>query len=190
MMRRQKVKRRRRLFVGCEGESEQGYAALLQRFAEERKVAVHAESRVIPRAGDPLAIVERAIEMAAQGERGSKPAYSARFLMLDTDLMGRNPGRDAQIPGLAAQHNFVLLRQNCCFEAFLLRHIDGHSNDEPPTSAIAIARLIAVWPHYKKGLPAQELRKRIAVEDVQRAAQNPRNADFGALLDALGLLPN
>tara|TARA_R110002074_G_scaffold348310_1_gene518768 strand:+ start:1070 stop:1642 length:573 start_codon:yes stop_codon:yes gene_type:complete len=190
MGRRQKVRRRRRLFVGCEGESEQGYAALLQRFSDEQGGAVHAESRVVPRAGDPLAIVERAIEMAAQGERGSKPAYSVRFLMLDTDLLGNNPGRDAQIDGLVERHNFVLLRQNCCFEAFLLRHFVGHANDEPPTAAIALTRLQAVWPQYKKGFPAQELRKQIALEDVQRAAQSPRNADFSSFLDAMGLQPH
>ena len=190
MGRRQKTRRRRRLFVGCEGDSEQGYAALLQRFSNEQGGAVHAESKVIPRAGDPLAIVERAIEMAAQGERGSKSAYSVRFLMLDTDLLGNNPDRDAQIDGLVERHNFVLLRQNCCFEAFLLRHFVSHANDEPPTAAIALTRLQAVWPQYKKGSPAQELRKRIALEDVQRAAQSPHNADFISFLDAMGLQPH
>lgn len=190
MARRQKVKRRRRLFVGCEGESEQGYAALLQRFADERAIAVHAEAKVISRAGDPLAIVKRAIEIAAQGERGSKPSYSARFLMLDTDLFGQNPKRDAQIPALVAQQKFVLLRQECCFEAFLLRHFYGHDNDDPPTATIAFSRLQAVWPEYNKGLPAQDLRRRIAIEDVQRAAGNPRNADFHQFLNTLGLLPD
>jgi len=188
MGRRQKVKRRKRLFIGCEGESEQGYAALLQRFSNERGCAFHADSKVILHAGDPLALVERAIEMATRGEKGSKSPYSARFLMLDTDLIGQIPDRDAQIKGLAARNNLIVLKQNCCFEAFLLRHIDGHDNDEPPTAAIALTRLQAVWPEYKKGLSAQELRKRIAIEDVQRAARNPRNADFHAILDALGLL--
>lgn len=188
MARRQKVKRRRRLFVGCEGESEQGYAALLQRFADDRAVAVHAEAKVISRAGDPLAIVERAIQLAAQGERGAKPTYSARFIMLDTDLIGQNPNRDAQISALVAKHKFSLLNQNCCFEAFLLRHISGHDNDQPPTAQIAFTRLQAVWPQYRKGLPAQDLCRRIALEDVQRAANSPLNADFHSFLDALGLL--
>lgn len=55
MRRRQKVIRRRRLFVGCEGESEQGYVALLQRFADERGNAVQIDGKVITHAGDPLA---------------------------------------------------------------------------------------------------------------------------------------
>lgn len=190
MARGRKIKRRKRLFVGCEGESEQGYAALLQRFADDRKVAVHADAKVISRAGDPLAIVERAIAMAEHGEKGSKPAYSARFVMLDTDLIGRNPGRDAKLDGLVAKHGFILLRQNCCFEAFLLRHIGGHETREPPNQEIALRDLKAVWLGYKKGLPALELCKRIAVEDVQRAAQNSRNADFCKLLEAFGLLPD
>lgn len=190
MARRQKVPRRRRLFVGCEGESEQGYVALLQRFAEERGASVHADAKVIPRAGDPLALVSRAIDLAAQGERGSKPAYSVRFLLLDTDLLGQNPDRDAQIPGLVARHGLVLVKQSCCFEASLLRHIDGHENDDPPNAAIALTRLRHAWPDYKKGLPAQELQRRISLEDVQRAAQNPLNAEFLALINALGLSPD
>ena len=63
MARRPRVPRRKRIFVGCEGESEQGYAALLQRFAEERGAAVHADAKVVPRAGNPLTLVSRAIDL-------------------------------------------------------------------------------------------------------------------------------
>jgi hypothetical protein len=190
MVRRQRVPRRKRVFVGCEGESEQGYAALLQRFAEERGASVHADAKVVSSAGDPLALVSRAIDLAAQGERGSKPAYSIRFLLLDTDLLGQNAQRDAKIPGLVARHGLVLVRQRCCFEASLLRHIYGHENDDPPNAAIALTRLQDAWPDYKKGLPAQQLQRRISLADVQRAAQNARNADFLALINALGLSPD
>lgn len=190
MARRPRIPRRKRIFVGCEGESEQGYAAMLQRYADERAAAVHADAKVITRAGDPLALVRRTVELVAQGERGSKPAYTDRFLLLDTDRIGQNPDRDAQIPRLIARHRLVLVRQNCCFEATLLRHLDGHENDSPPSAAIALTRLQNAWPGYKKGLPAQELQKRISLEDVQLAAQNPRNADFQALIDALGLSPD
>ena len=144
MQRRQRVRRRKRLFVGCEGESEQGYVSLLQRFADERGNAVQVDGKVITHAGDPLAKIKRAIQIAAHNQRGSKPAYSSRFIMLDTDLMGQNRPRDAEIPDLAAQHKFILLKQNCCFEAFLLRHIAGHYDDEPPTAALAETRLQAV----------------------------------------------
>jgi hypothetical protein len=72
----------------------------------------------------------------------------------------------------------------------LLRHIDGHENDDPPSATIAFTRLQNAWPNYKKGLPAQELQKMISLVHVQRAAQNPRNADFLALIDALGLSPD
>lgn len=190
MVRRQRVPRRKRHFVGCEGESEQGYVALLQRFAEDRGASVHADARVISRAGDPLDLVRRAIELVAQGEQGSKPAYSNRFLILDTDVIGQNPLRDAKISDLVARNDLILVRQNCCFEAILLRHIDGHENDEPPSAAIALQRLQSAWPDYKKGLPAQQLLKRISLVDVQRAAQNPRNTDFMALIIALGLSPD
>lgn|GEM_PF-2814786 len=49
MSRTLKVARRRRYFIGCEGESEQGYVALLQRFANEAGLAVHLDTKVITR---------------------------------------------------------------------------------------------------------------------------------------------
>lgn len=190
MARRQNVPRKRRYFVGCEGESEQGYVKLLQRFADQCSASVHADAKVIPRAGDPLALVIRAIELAKKGEQGSKLKYSMRFLLLDTDLFEKNPERDAEIPGLVTKHGFTLVRQNCCFEASLLRHIYGHENDDPPSAKIALAQLRKAWPNYRKGLSAQELEKRISLQSVQRAVQIPLNNDFQALIDALGLSPD
>ena len=70
MTRRLRIPRRKRFFVGCEGESEQGYAALLQGFANETGLAIHIDAKVMPKAGDPLALVERAAAAMAQGERG------------------------------------------------------------------------------------------------------------------------
>ena len=51
---------RRRFFVACEGESEGGYAALLQHLADESGLAIHLDIRTC-HGGDPLAIVEAAV---------------------------------------------------------------------------------------------------------------------------------
>ena len=188
MAKRRRILRRKRFFVGCEGESEQGYAALLQVFANTNGLAVHLDAKVLSKAGDPLALVERAAAVIAQDEAGAKPPYVERFLLLDTDLFGQNRGRDARMFQMAQQTNLKLVRQDCCFEAFLLRHIDCRENDRPPSAPVALKRLIGVWPQYKKGTPAQELAERLTFEDVQKAAVNPLNADFAPFLGALGLI--
>ncbi len=188
MARRPRIPRRQRFFVGCESESEQGYAALLQRFANQAGLAIHLETKVMPKAGDPLALVEQAAAAIAQSERGAKPQYEARFLLLDTDLIGQNPDRDLRMFQSAEKINLTLVRQDCCFEAFLLRHFDGCENDRPPTATVALDRLRKILPQYRKGIPAQELAKHLTLVEVQKAAKNPLNADFARFFGALRLI--
>lgn len=182
------VPRRRRLFVGCEGESEQGYAALLQRHANDLSIPVHADAKVVPRAGDPLAKVQRAVKIANQGEQGSRSRFEQRFLILDRDGLGDNPARDAEVPAAAREGSLHLIWQDCCFEAVLLRHLVGHENEAPPTAGLALSRLKAAWPDYKKGFSARDLQNTLTLDMIRQAAQNPKNADFRTLLKAMRLL--
>jgi hypothetical protein len=62
------VKPRKRVFVGCEGESERSYIALLQQFMGIR-AEFHLVNDVL-NGGDPLAIVDSAIKAL---RRGFKP---------------------------------------------------------------------------------------------------------------------
>ena len=72
--RRSHLPQRTRVFVGCEGESEVGYAAFIGLLAEEAGLAVHLDIRRC-RGGDPLAIVEAALgELRARGRRRTKGA--------------------------------------------------------------------------------------------------------------------
>jgi len=139
-------------------------------------------------AGDPLAMAKRAIAKVKHEEAGSRSAFVDRFLQFDTNLIGQNPDRDNKMYGVAKNAGLTLIRQNICFESFLLRHFNGHENDCPATNAEALSRLRGVWPEYGKGTPAQDLAKRIQHEDVQKAARNNLNSDFTTLLNALGLI--
>jgi len=60
MKNRSPIRRRSRIFLGCEGESEQSYGAFLQRLADERGLMVHILSANLRPAGDPLALAEKA----------------------------------------------------------------------------------------------------------------------------------
>ncbi len=188
MVRGRRIPRKRRLFVGCEGESEQGYTALLQRHVNDLKIPVYADAKVVTRAGDPLAKVQRAIKIAKQGEQGSRSRYEQRFLLLDRDRLGSTPARDSLILAVAVAGHMTLIWQDCCFEAVLLRHLAGHEQDNPPTAALALTRLNAAWPGYGKGLSAHDLQKTLTLDMIRQAAQNPRNADFLRFLQEMGLL--
>ncbi|MDE0533013.1 MAG: RloB domain-containing protein [Albidovulum sp.] len=175
------------MFVGCESESERGYAALLQKFANERDLAVHIEAKVLARAGDPLALAKKAAVLIEQGSRKPKSRYAYRFLIFDTDRLGLNPKRDFKFIIEAKRVELVLIRQNKCFESFLLRHFNGHENGHPSSSSDALNRLRQVWPEYKKGCSALELSRHFQLSHVQRASVNPLNADYAKLLESLGI---
>ena len=187
MAKRPKILRRKRFFIGCEGDSEQGYAALLQMFANDAELSVHIVAKVMTKAGDPLAMAQRAIATIEQDERGPKPSFVDRFLLFDTDLLGQNRDRDEKMKHVVRDAGLTLIRQNVCFESFLLRHFIGHENDRPATTAEAQIRLRGVWPEYNKGTPGQDLAKQIDLRDVQRASKNHLNSDLAILLSAIGL---
>ena len=168
MRRRAPIPQRRRVFLGCEGESEQSYAALLGRLVHARHV--HIDSRLLrPGGGDPLALVERAIMELDQGV-ARRSVYVAKAVLLDADRRGQSPARDAQATTLAGQHGLSLIWQQPCHEAFLLRHLPGCDSLRPPTSDRAAQELQRRWPDYRKGLPAIGLARRIDAAGVWRAA--------------------
>ena len=182
-----RIRRRRRIFVGCEGVSERGYIVLLQQFADREGCAVHIEAKILTGAGDPLALAQRASAEISIGEQQPKQRYATRFLMFDTDRVGQNPDRDKEFRRLVNRNRLIPVRQQVCFESLLLRHFDGHSNDRPATSSDSLRQLRKVWPEYRKGMLAADLAKQIGLGDVERAAKSERNRDLRELLAAIGL---
>jgi hypothetical protein len=168
---RRLVPQRRRVFLGCEGESEQSYGALLARLVEARHRQLFLDAVLLrPGGGDPLALVERAVrEVQQRSDR--RGGYVARAVLLDSDRRGAAPERDAQALALAARHALRLIWQEPCHEAFLLRHLEGHARARPPDARRALADLARHWPEYRKGLPAAGLASRVDEAGVLRAAR-------------------
>ena len=186
---RREISRRKRFFVGCEGQSEQGYAKLIQRFADKEGLFVHIDAKLLAKAGDPLAMTKRAVAEIALAEQLPHPVYSHRFLLFDTDRLKQSPERDREMKKLASQNKLTLVRQDKCFESVLLRHFQGHETAHPMTSADALSRLEKIWPDYRKGVSAIELGKQIGLSDIRRAAKSSLNSDLATLLGVLGLMP-
>lgn len=182
MTRRMIIPRRNRFFLGCEGESEQGYGGFLGRLAEARKLRLHIDAVNLQPAGDPLSLAEAAIRAAASGAaRGGR--YVARAVLLDADKLADHPRRAIEARQLLNDANFIAIWQHQDHEAFLVRHFEGHQHDDPPRGGTLVA-LQRQWPGYRKGMPARDVEKVLGFDHVRRAAGvTPALAD---LLQVLG----
>lgn len=184
---RRAIPQRRRLFVGCEGESEQAYVALLARLAVDARLAVHLDAVLLqPGGGDPLAIVERAAQRAEEREGRRGEPYARRFVLLDDDKLGKAPQRDQRIAGVAAAAGLHLVWQKPCHEAVLLRHLEGCSQFQPPTTTVAGQQLVQRWANYEKAMPSARLAERLDHAAIVRVSAV--EAELAAFLQDLGLI--
>ena len=184
--RRSSIPQRRTVFVGCEGESESGYAALLQHFLREANLYVHLiiEDLGIG-AGDPLSKVAMAVRKLMQ-LRKSRGAPQDRLLLLDSDQTENIRDRVAAAQNLAVKHGIKMIWQHPCFEALLLRHLPNCASRRPPGTAEAMRALRREWAEYTKPMTRAELLKRIRLQEVLRAAAV--EPQLCAFLHCLGLV--
>lgn len=180
-----RIPQRTRIYLGCEGESEQAYGKVLNQVADAVGLPLYLDCDVLqPGGGDPLALVQLAIRRIS--EKVSKRGLFANCaVLLDRDRLGQSPGRDAQITNLAVRHEIQLVWQNPCHESFLLRHLAGQEAMRPPTSELAMQALKRRWPEYRKGMPANELAAQIDLSAVRHATEVEQ--DLLAFLEEIGL---
>lgn len=168
---RPNIRQRKPIFVGCEGESERGYIALLGRLAEAEGLAIHLDPVLLkPGGGDPCGLIELAARKLAEKVRARGIQYHAKLVLLDQDLVGKVPGRDARGIQIAVEAGLQLIWQSPCHEAVLLRHLEHCQALRPPTTPLAEAQLRQRWPAYEKGMAAAQLAVRLDLASVQRAA--------------------
>jgi hypothetical protein len=181
------ILQRKPIFVGCEGESERGYVAFLNRLARDAGKSVHLDPILLqPGGGDPLDLVKTAIKKYQAKVRIGRGPYKARLILLDTDKRGLTLNRDAQALQLADKAGFLLVWQNTCHEALLLRHLTQCQTLRPPSTPTANAQLTQRWPKYEKPMTAGELAEKLDIDAVRRAATV--EPELAAFLDIVGLL--
>ena len=180
---RLRIPQRERVYLGCEGESEQSYGKRLNEIADSVGLHLYIDCDVLqPGGGDPLALVETAIKRIRQKVLSRGP-YVHCAVILDADKLRVSPDRDAQIPRLIETHDIHLIWQRPCHEGFLLRHFVQR---EPATAILAMEALVRLWPEFRKNMPAMELATRIDVEAIRRVAA--AESDFQVFLDLIGLM--
>jgi hypothetical protein len=168
MRRRVVIPQRKRIFLGCEGESEQSYGALLSRVVEEQHKRSFLDTVLLrPGGGDPLALVQLAAGKLKQRQKKGGE-YAAAYVLLDSDKTGAAPQRDQQAAALAQTSGLVLIWQEPCHEALLLRHLQNCEQLRPQTTALAISTLKQRWPNYTKGMPASKLAGTLSASELRR----------------------
>ncbi len=167
-MRRNQVIRRR-IFVGCEGDGERSYITLVSRILDDVHQKVHIDPQLLqPGGGDPLDLVARAEEVIKRIERTREP-YDEKYLLIDRDRFGASANRDQQIPAILKRIGAAIIWQRPAREGFLLRHLDGYTKHQPPTTQVAMQQLLQQWPEYVKNMSASQLATRIDIEALRRA---------------------
>ena len=182
---RRTIPLRQRIFLGCEGKSEEGYGHFLQRLAVASKLKTHIQVRRLqPSAGDPRFLAKRAIQLVQEQEKGDRRRFHYKALILDADRLDELPDRGDSVFRLLEQEGFLAIWQRPDHEGLLLRHFPGHERDDPPQGA-SMNALHKAWPEYHKNMDAMALAKQFSLEDVQRVAKVlPELQD---LLEAIGL---
>jgi hypothetical protein len=184
--RRSSIPLRRPVFVGCEGESESGYAGLLQDMIREANVPVHlliADLGI--GAGDPLSRVELAVRKLEQLRR-TRTAPPEKFVLLDSDQAERDRNRATAARNLAVQYDIQIIWQRPCFEAVILRHLPRCATRRPPDSPEAERALRREWADYRKPMTRADLAKKINLAAILQAAGV--EPELNAMLRSIGLL--
>ena len=167
-----RIPQRKRIFIGCEGESEQSYVALLTRHLGEMHNRVHLDA-VVLNGGDPLAIIKKSLrKIAHRQSRGQK--YLAHFVFLDTEHHNHKDDTIQSTVQLAKKSKIHLIWQEPNHEAFLLRHLPNCETLRPPTTALASQAIKREWPEYTKPMPALRLALRINQQAIVRVGSIDR----------------
>lgn len=164
------------------GRGERGYGHWLGKLAQDLDIPVALRVEKL-QGSDPREIVNSAYrKREAIRQAGKNYVHSA--ILLDTDLLGGNPVRDAEARKMAERYRFHLIWQSPCHEAFLLRHFPGREKDQPPTCAVATERLLKEWPGYRKGLDGATYGDVLTLDHLSRA--RGAEPDLDAFLVSLG----
>lgn len=174
------------MYLGCEGDSERAYGQILNDLLRAANRPVHLlVDPLVPGAGDPLTRVERALKRLPRLET-QRSRFHLKAILMDSDQAKDAPQRAARAAQLAAQHRIMIIWQNPCHEALLLRHMPGCAKRSPQTSADAERDLTQVWPEYRKPMTRAGLARRIDLDRVRQAAGV--ESELRAFLNAVGLL--
>jgi hypothetical protein len=160
------IEKRKRLFLGCEGESEQAYGTLLNRLANANGPTIHIVAINLQPAGDSLALAEKAVSAYQREVR--KGGFAAKAILLDADKRDDLPEKGRRAQALLTKQGFTAIWQRPSHEGLLLRHFPGQEYVNPSRDQVMRA-ICSQWPGYRKNMAAAELQKMLTLEHIRRA---------------------
>lgn len=177
---------RRLIYVGCEGKSEANYAGFLQDLCRDAGLPVHLViDELAPGAGDPLDRIAMAVRRLGQ-LRKKREAPEKRFALLDSDQAERDPERAERARRLAEANGISIVWQHPCFEAVILRHLEGKAGQRPPDTPGSEKALGKIWPAYAKPMPRAALGAKFDLTALSRVANV--EPELKAMLICIGLI--
>ncbi len=182
MTRMAKVERVR-IFVGCEGESENGYTVFLANLARDADLPVAVDPHILKK-GEPLSRIEQAIAKIEREEEKRGP-YAFKFALLDADQRDADPVRATQAIVLAQRHDITITWQEPDHEGLLLHHFDHAEKKHPQTKAQSMAAVKKMWATYEKASTAKQYASKLKPADLVRAAG--RHPGLKKMLQKIGL---
>lgn len=184
MRQRRLVPRRKRIFVGAEGEGERSLAQWLGKLCDEQGLLLRLDV-VIAGGGDTRRVVEHAVDRRRRrNESRNRDTGALVFLDADRLAQDRTAGRDPETVKGRGDLKLVYLTPN--LEGLLFRLHPGREA-QFLIAGDARARLERLWPEYDKPMPAEALRRRFNLDDLRRAARH--DSYLRDTLNLLGLSP-
>ena len=181
MRSRRPVERRRPIFIGVEGKSEQALVRFLQHCCDKSGLHIHLAC-FTGTGGDTVTVVQESHRSLRKrsGSRGMR----GRIVLLDADRVEADmrSGRDARVE--ASRLGLKVIFQEPNLEGLLVRLHPGCER-RVVRPGNATAQLMRVSPRYQKPPTHIQLRERFCVADLRRAAQHDQ--DLQTLLRILGL---
>lgn len=174
---------RSRIFVGCEGQSEQSYSKFVSFLLAKDSVGFHLDSHVL-QGGDPLARVRAAI-LKIDHETLKRGQYIKKFVFLDSDLVETRPDNSKEAMGLASDNSINLIWQKPNHEGFLTMHFIESGRWTPKSNAEISDFLKRLLPNYRKAMASRAYAKTLTIDHVRRAASH--EPDFASFIKILRL---
>ena len=163
------VAKRRRIFVGVEGESERSFVAWLQRLCDTKARRLYLDIFVAG-GGDCKEIASRSVGECRRRNAALTP-YSARIVLLDSDRLKDDVRNDRDPAPVAEKEEIDLVFLNPNLEGLLLR-LCPKQETRRPTSKNAIKGLKRYWSDYAKPPSADDLSDRFNDGDLRRVAKH------------------
>ena len=176
------IPRRKRIFVGTEGESERAFAAWLQQLCNQHGQAVHLDIS-LGSGGDSLQIVKDAVVRYRERSR-RHGRFVDGCVLLDADRLPGDRRHDRDPEPVARKNGLRLVFLEPKIEGLLVRLHPGCENRRLSPRNVD-AELCRLWPEYQKPASSHVLGERFGLDHLRRVCRHDKG--LAAVLKMLGL---